>query len=293
VTGTTTFTATASAGATVEIWVDGALAGRGNSVTWDSTGVEDGTHSVTARAIDADGDMVTSESYQFTVANVVVPTLSVADTAVVEGHTGAKKIQVLFTLSEPTTKNVTANFTTLDGTAVAGSDYSTLSGTLYFPAGTTQVAKWVPVVGETKIETDETFLVKATAPTGATLAKGTGTVTIENDDLPPARIGIADLTVVEPDERVTVMVPVRFPTPAPAAGSVSYTMQAGTADETDFIASTGTVRFAAGATEVKIPVVIRGGRAKEASEYFTVKLTNPVGATILDGTAKVTIQDDD
>ena len=55
---------------------------------------------------------------------------------------------------------ITVDYATSDGTALSGEDYTTASGTLSF-VGTKGETKTisVPILGDTKIELDETFTV--------------------------------------------------------------------------------------------------------------------------------------
>nr|WP_280740575.1 Calx-beta domain-containing protein [Sphingomonas kaistensis] len=74
----------------------------------------------------------------------------------------------------------------LDGSANAADLGTTLSGTVSFAAGQTSAVIRVPVVGDLVTETNETFSVRLSAPTGgASLGDGVGIGTITNDDLPP------------------------------------------------------------------------------------------------------------
>ncbi|MEA1784603.1 gliding motility-associated C-terminal domain-containing protein [Arenibacter sp. GZD96] len=78
----------------------------------------------------------------------------------------------------------TINYTTVNGTALAGTDFTTTNGTLNFLGtnGETQTIT-VPITNDGIIEPDETFTVVLSGISGpATIAKGTGTGTILNDD---------------------------------------------------------------------------------------------------------------
>ena len=92
----------------------------------------------------------------------------------------------------------------------------------------------------------------------------------------------------------TVTVTVRLSAPATTAVTVTATTVAGSAlAGSDFQAKTATVTFAAGATTASFQVNIVNNRTAEPTETFTVVLSSPVGATIADGTAVVTILDND
>src|SRR5207244_11004959 len=78
---------------------------------------------------------------------------------------------------------VTVDYATSNGTATAGSDYSSSTGTLNFAAGHNDWAfVTVPIIGDTDIEPDETFFVNLFNPTNATIARAQAVGTIINDD---------------------------------------------------------------------------------------------------------------
>ena len=74
------------------------------------------------------------------------------------------------------------HWTTADGTATAGSDYTAGSGTLTFDPGVTSMPVSVDVTGDTAYEPDETFSVTLSSPTGSTVGTPSATGTITNDD---------------------------------------------------------------------------------------------------------------
>ncbi len=114
-----------------------------------------------------------------------VPAVSIADVSVVEGNSniGATKA-VKFKVSIPTaaTGSVKVNFATAGGSASAGADYLSGSGTATIKKGSTSVMVTVRVVKDRVREPDETFTVNLSAPVGATIGDGTGVGTIVNDD---------------------------------------------------------------------------------------------------------------
>lgn len=92
--------------------------------------------------------------------------------------------QAVFTvsLSEPSAMPVTVDFLTANGTATAGNDYSSASGTLTFAPGETTRTIIIETVDNTTIELPETFTVNLSNPVGATIATGQGTGTILDND---------------------------------------------------------------------------------------------------------------
>ena len=75
------------------------------------------------------------------------------------------------------------NYSTANGTATAGSDYVSVSGTLTFAPGQTSKTLTVWIVGDKKKEANETFNVRLVGNLGpANIVDGTGVGTIVNDD---------------------------------------------------------------------------------------------------------------
>ncbi len=115
---------------------------------------------------------------------VQIPTLSVDDVTLVEGNAGTTNAVFTVTLSAPSQQPVTVNYATADGTGTSGSDYTPTSGQLAFNAGETSKTVAVAVLGDTIVESDETFFLNLSNPTNATLSDAQGQGTIVNDDSP-------------------------------------------------------------------------------------------------------------
>lgn len=111
------------------------------------------------------------------------PSVSIADVSVSEGSSGTANANFTVTLSKAATTPVTVGYSTANGTATAGTDFTANSGTLTFAPGVTAQTVTVKVTGDTAVEPDETFTVALTNPSGATLSRATATATIRNDDV--------------------------------------------------------------------------------------------------------------
>ena len=225
----------------------------------------------------------------------VPPTLTISDAQVTEGDAGTKQMLFTVTLSRAISSTASVTWTTQAGTATAGTDFTAASGTLSFAAG--EVSKTIAVTlrGDTAVEADENFSVVLGTATRATIADGTATGTILNDDQPPPTLAISDAQVTEGDAGTKQMLfTVSLSRAATGAVSVNYATQAGTATAgSDFVAASGTLNFAAGEISKTIAVTINGDTAVEANESFNLLLSGAAGATIADGTGLGTIQNDD
>ncbi|MGB5345417.1 MAG: Calx-beta domain-containing protein, partial [Woeseia sp.] len=135
------------------------------------------------------------------------PTASIAGSSVAEGDTGTKVLQLSVSLSASTGSSVTINYATEDGTATAGQDYESASGTVTIAAGATAASISLTILGDTVVEPDEQFGVRLSAPANAQLGTALATVTIVNDDAAAAQFGLdarpQNLTCVAPARALT------------------------------------------------------------------------------------------
>lgn len=201
-------------------------------------------------------------------------------------------------LSQPSTQAVTVQYATTNGTAIAGSDYTAVSGTVTFAPGETSRTVAVPVVRDLVAESTETFTLQLSSATGATLARSSASATIQDDDgvvAPPPSVSIGDVSVTEGQAGTKTA---RFTVSLSAAASGPVTVVYATANGTatagsDYTATSGTLSFAAGETSKTIDVTITGDTQVEADETFLLRLTSAAGATIATPQATGTIKNDD
>ena len=111
------------------------------------------------------------------------PTISINDVSVTEGNSGTKVATFTVSLSHASTKTISMKHKTNNGTAKADEDYvKNLEKTLTFPPLSGSQAITVQVIGDTKVEPNETFFVDLSKPVNASFADAQGMGTIQNDD---------------------------------------------------------------------------------------------------------------
>jgi large repetitive protein len=222
-----------------------------------------------------------------------LPTLAVNDVTVTETN-GGTFATFTVSLSAASGNAVTFDWTTAAGTAAAGTDFNTASGSRTISAGTTSALIAIAVNDDVADEFTETFTVTLSNPANVTIADGSGTGTINDDDSAPD-LSIADVSLAEGNTGTTT---VTFTVSlSPVSGKTvtfDWATAAGTATAgTDFVSATGSRTIAAGATSATIAVTVNGDVVSEANEVFTVSLSNPANATVFDGSGTGTINDDD
>jgi hypothetical protein len=108
-----------------------------------------------------------------------IPFLTVSD-ATVNENDGSATIEIC--LSNTYNKPVSVFWHTNNGTAKAGHDYSSRSGLVIIPAGQSCATVRVPIGNDHVAEATEFFNVQLKWPFNATIADGTGEVTINDND---------------------------------------------------------------------------------------------------------------
>ena len=211
------------------------------------------------------------------------PTISIRSAEVVESNTSfGPTMEFVVVLSAPSTDPVQVDFTTLDGTALAGGDYQATSGTLVFAPGQTTATVLVTTLGGTVEEPDETLLLQLSNPQNASLAGGVATLdgvgTIIDNDSPAPIDGLPILTVddIQVQEQpggVTATFTLVLSSPSASTVSGSFDVVAGTATAgADFIADTGNFTINPGDTTTTVEVTVLDDIDTEISETFVLRL---------------------
>ena len=110
------------------------------------------------------------------------PTISINNVNVTEGNSGTKAATFTLTLSGPSVEAIAVRAVTTPGTATASTDYNSINLVVIFQPGTVTRTFDVNVIGDTSLESNETFLVNLTEAFGTTIADGEGVGTILDDD---------------------------------------------------------------------------------------------------------------
>ncbi|MBX7255836.1 MAG: hypothetical protein K1Y02_05705 [Candidatus Hydrogenedentes bacterium] len=196
------------------------------------------------------------------------------------------------------------NTTTVDyaitgGSAEAGKDYTLTSGTVQFNAFDSSKTVNIQILDDAFREPNETVVVTLSNPVYGVLTgtNNPATLTIQDTDpLPGVDFSSATYSIGESGLAATLELRL---TDAPGTGNtavVTYTTSPGTATSgVDYPAVSNTVTFGAAETVKTFNVPITNDTKHESNETFTVTLSNPSSAILLNvlNPATVTITDDD
>jgi hypothetical protein len=224
----------------------------------------------------------------------LLPVIDIDEPSIVEGQSGTNSINFSVILSHPSAMAVSVDWTTVPGTAAAGSDFVATSGTVQFPAMDVSETVSVIVKGDGTFEGDETFGVDLSNASGAPIGDPEGIATIVNDDAAPV-VSVADVSKTEGNTGTSLLTfTVSLVGDSDLDATVDWATAGGTATAgTDYVGDSGTLTIPAGAAAGTVNVVVNGDIAYEANETLSLTLTDPTDATIGDGVAQGTITNDD
>lgn len=224
------------------------------------------------------------------------PLLTVSD-AIVDESAGVANF--VLTLNARSNSEVTMLISTLDGSAVAGSDYSRIDNMkISFAPGQTSLTVSVPIFNDNLQEIQEAFSLVVSNLNGATLFDNIGTATIAQSDqlaAPVVTVSVDDVVIGEKSQFAEFTF--RLDKPSASDLTVLYTTLVGTAGTLDYDSiSTRSVVFAAGQTlkTVRIPIV--DDNLAEQSEVFYLGISQPdtqTGLNIARSLVTATIIDND
>lgn len=224
------------------------------------------------------------------------PGVTISDTSIAEGNGGTTNITFTVSLDYPRTAPITVNWATADGTAIAGEDYTSASGTLTFNPGVKTQTISVAINPDLLNENDEAFVVNLTSPSNAEIDDAQGQATLLNDDAIPS-LAISDVVANEGNTGDSPYTTFSFTVALSAASgktvSVQWTTADGAATSADYVAGSGALTFLPGETSKTIVVQVLGDSTHEPNESFSVNLASGVNATIADSQAIGTITNDD
>ncbi len=164
--------------------------------------------------------------------------LTITPQTIAEGDDGVRLQPFEVILSRPGSETRTISYRTADGSATAGEDYQAVSGTLQIAAGQMRGSFTVPIIGDGRIEPDETFSISLMSGT----VSSTTTVTIANDDRQTPPVGVPDSYTVASGQVFTVT----------AANGVL-------ANDTDVDGQTLTAQLVSGASKGSVTLNADGG----------------------------------
>ncbi len=227
------------------------------------------------------------------------PTATISGPAeVVEGSFGAVDVALTIELSAPSAYDVRVGYTPVSGTAEVPDDVHVGGGDAYFPAGVTRVVVHAAVVGDTELESHETFGLRLTDGDHVAVDPAPHMVTILDDE--PVVVDVAAPRTWEGDLGTTDAVVTAVARGVPEGGTVEIELATadGTATAgTDYQAASRQLTLTAGNPSGVLIVPVIGDTTPEIDETYRVVVRNPTAGdgrpVTLGDTAPGIVLDDD
>ena len=247
------------------------------SLTYQTSGLTDGAHTLEVTAKDAAGN-ISVEEWTFYIDTSATRSVRFTSTSytVTEGDSVTIIVERTGTLTNPST----VICSTGDNLAIAGEDYSPLTQTIYFDTGETTKTIIIATLDDDSYEGLEDFKVILSSPGGCVLGSNTlAAINIaDNDAKPEISFSTGTYTV---DEGNTVTVTVTRTGTIGGTSAVDYTTSAGTAGLTDYISTSGTLNFGPNETVKTFTVATNSDMEVEGDETLNISLTAPVNADLV------------
>ncbi len=167
---------------------------------------------------------------------------------------------------------ISVNFQTLPGTATAGTDFTTTSGTLTWAAGDTAPKTIsLPLTSDSDVEGSETFSLALAIPLGGTQLGTTTTCTVTILDGNASAYPTVDFTAatssISEGANNPAAIEVRLSAPSPAIVRVPFVLSGSALLDKDYMHGATYVDFAPGETSQFIPIT--------PHDDFTIDTTTP------------------
>jgi hypothetical protein len=188
-----------------------------------------------------------------------------------------------------TNGDVYVRYDTADGSAHAGTQYTTTGGYLSFTTGQTEATISIPVADLPHAPASQTFSIalSSTSPGDGLGTTFTQTITLQNDRS-PVTLASATASATTDDSGVDLTVTRDGNTTIPV--TVAYATGDGTADAgTDYADTSGTLSFAAGQTSTTIHVPLLSNFHAVDGVTFGLALLDPQDGAVLIGTSSATV----
>ena len=235
--------------------------------------VDEAHETLTVTLVNVNGAELVNEVAVGTVVDDDQAMLSIASAQTMEGDTGMTELPFEVLLSTPSAAIVSADWATSDGTATAGEDYQSASGTLTFlPKETTGTIR-IQVHGDVVDEPNETVMVTLSNVSQAGLVDAVATGTVVDDD--EVQVSISSVHVAEGDSGMT---DANFEISLSSPSWETLRLWFGTADGDalagqDYEPQEGSLLFNPGDTVRTLTIGVFGDDEPEHDETFLVWLS--------------------
>ncbi|MCU7863078.1 MAG: aggregation factor core protein MAFp3, isoform C, partial [Candidatus Thiodiazotropha sp. (ex Lucinoma borealis)] len=197
---------------------------------------------------------------------------------------------------------ISVDYTTMDGSAIASSDYTFSTGRISFAAGEAVSKSFdVAIINDTQLEGDEQLALQLVNPQGGAVlgTQSLSQLTITDDEAQSSSAILAFTVNSLSVDESSAVANISISRANVLAGSVTVdlSVESTTAvSGTDFNVTTGTLQFVDGESQKNISVEIIDNTLEDGNKTITFRIGNATGVAVIDtanSTVTLTILDDD
>lgn len=222
-----------------------------------------------------------------------LPVLTVANAAAVENE---GTVTVSINLSAPSTRPISVDVASVDGSAVGGQDFVAVSQAVVINPGETTALVDVFLIDDADVEVDEEFSLFLSGAVNASFGTGkvdaSATIALGDDEVATVFV-VEDRVVAETDGAFDFDVTLTVAMTEIVTVDVR-SVDAGAIEGLDYVGvPLTTLTFGIGETVKTVPLSLIDDARAEGPEEFTIELSAPTGVAIGKSTATISVTDDE
>ncbi len=232
-----------------------------------------------------------------TTASTTISTLPLLNITEVDGKNNGTSVTFNLQLSASPQQPVVITYSTSDGTAHSGVDYTGIGSTQLTISDTNVHTITIPVTSVATIENNLTFTLNVSA-TNANLASSTVTGTIDNVNFPTATLAASLAVTAKPSGTTPLTFTVTLSSASPQTITIPYTLGGTAVLNTDYTTTGGTnsgtitIPGGQGTTTATVTVNVLNNTTVGTNPTVTLTLGTPVDVTINGNNAATTTIDE-
>lgn len=224
-------------------------------------------------------------------AHAAAPVLTADAVSVAEDVTSGTA-KVTLRLDRKPQRRILVGFETVNGTALAGKDYTAKSGTIAFPVGVRVKTVTIALRDDVLDEGNERLFLKLSSTRARLPATKVAVSIVDDDPLPKLSAGNVTAAEGPAGAKAGALVPLTLSKVSGRGVTVTWAVVSGTAEAPADAIGSGRVTIPAGKKSIALPAQVVGDGVAEGNERAVVKLSKVVNA-VLGSNGGVNITDDD
>ena len=200
-------------------------------------------------------------------------------------------ITLIASVNTKSVQPISFNFTTLNGSAIEGEDFLASAASVTLPPQALSATFQVNLLDDVIYEDKEQFSIAINGVSGAVFSGNNVIVEINNTTALP-QLSVSDIVVLESANEAIVNVTQNIK--STFASQVDFVTADGSAtSDTDYQLTSGSLSIAPNTLNSSIRIPLINDQVSEPQKTFSLNLSNPQNALLVNTTATITLDDDE